>query len=111
MLGLPAARVLEKDTEILLGAPAEAPDDLVARLKGAYLAEPAVVAAWLALAHWPETDKRGWYLDVRTAMKPDDIGALTSRALTGADTHHLALDMVVKLPGGAPGVGIAILER
>ncbi|MDZ4111024.1 MAG: enhanced serine sensitivity protein SseB C-terminal domain-containing protein, partial [Brevundimonas sp.] len=81
MLGLPVERVVKKDTQIMLGVPADRPTELIERLKTAFAAIPGVEAAWLALAAWPEAQTQTWYLDVRTSSEDHEP---IRRALPGA---------------------------
>lgn len=112
MLGLAVQRTIQKDTQVLLGSPAEIPTDLIQRLKSALGALPQVEAAWLALAAWPETDEQGWYLDVRS-LSPDHepIRRVLPAALDGADMQGRPLDMIINPLSKADGVGIAIVTR
>jgi type III secretion system (T3SS) SseB-like protein len=110
LLGLPAERIVARETKVLLGAPAETPDALIEALRRVFGADPAVDAAWLALAHWPETEDHAWYLDVRAA--DDDrvrVQRLLSRAVEGVDAQDMPVDMVIKAPGGQVGTGIEIV--
>jgi len=111
MLGLPVERVVKKDTQIMLGSPAEPPTELVGRLKAAFGAIPHVDAAWLALAAWPETGDQAWYLDVRTSRADiDPIRRALPAAIDGADMKGKPLDMVINPVGQSEGVGIPIVE-
>lgn len=112
MLGLAVQRTVQKDTQVLLGTPAQVPTDLIQRLKSALGALPQVEAAWLALAAWPETDEQGWYLDVRSSSPDHDpIRRVLPGALDGADMHGRPLDMIINPVGKADGAGIAIITR
>lgn len=112
MLGLPVERVVKKDTQIMLGFPADPPTELIGRLRNAFSALPQVEAAWLALAAWPEDQTQTWYLDVRTSSADHDpIRRALPDAIQGADMHGRPLDMVINPVGQTEGVGIAIVER
>lgn len=110
MLGLPAERVVEKDTQIMLGFPADPPTELIDRLKTALGAVPQVGAAWLALAAWPETQTQSWYLDVRTSSADHEpIRRALPGAVDGADMQGRPLDMIINPAGQAEGLGIVIV--
>lgn len=111
MLGLAVERVVEKDTKIMLGFPADPPAGLIERLKTAFAAVPEVEAAWLALAAWPEAGTQSWYLDVRTSSADHDpIRRALPGAVEGADMHGRPLDMIINPLGQADGLGIVIVE-
>lgn len=111
LLGRPVSRTLGVDTQVLLGSPAERPDDLIMRLAEAFQPEPGVAGAWLALAHWPEQNEQAWYLDLRSSLPAERINALLARAVDGADLRGRHLDMRISPPGGEPGVGIPVVSR
>lgn len=112
MLGLPSERIVQKDTQIMLGFPADPPTELIERLKTAFGAIPQIKAAWLALAAWPAEESQSWYLDVRTSS-PDHgpIRRALPAAIDGAEMKGRPLDMIINPAGGADGVGIVIVER
>jgi SseB protein N-terminal domain/SseB protein C-terminal domain len=111
MLGLPIERVIQKETQIMLGTPANAPVELIDRLHRAFNALPQIEAAWLALASWPETGERTWYLDVRTSSPDHEpIRRALPIAIDGADLNELPLDMIINATGGDEGMGIIIVE-
>jgi len=110
MLGLPVQRVVQKDTRLMLGSPAEPPIDLIGRLKDAFSGVPSVQAAWLGLAMWPEDQTQSWYLDVRTdSPDREAIQRALAAAIDGADLKGSPIDMIVKPVREAEGVGIAII--
>lgn len=110
LLGRPVERTVEKDTRLMLGTPAQRPDDLIMRLTEQFYPVEGVKAAWLALAHWPETDEMAWYFDVRSTLPVEALRDLLGRAVHGADMAGRMLDMTVGPPGGEPGTGIPIVE-
>lgn len=91
----------------LVAAPAETPEGLVAGLSAAFAAEPAIKAAWLALAHWADGEQ-GFLLDVRTASPEVSVPVLMNRALAGV-ALDARLDVVVGSPAEAPGKGLEIV--
>ena len=110
MLGLPVQRVIQKDTRLMLGSPAEPPLDLIDRLKEAFAGVPGVEAAWLGLAVWPEDQTQTWYLDVRTdSPDRDPIQRALGTAMDGADLKGRPVDMIVKPTRDADGVGIVLI--
>jgi hypothetical protein len=111
LLGRPVSRTLGADTTVLLGSPSERPDDLLMRLAEAFQPEPAIEAAWLALAQWPSQGEFAWYLDVRTRLSHDQVNALLARAVEGADLQGKHLDMRISPPGGEPGTGLPVVQR
>lgn len=111
LLGQPVTRTIDQNTEVLLGTPAQRPDDLVMRLAEAFYPEPGIESAWLALAQWQGAEGFSWYLDVRSALPRERINALLARAIEGADFQRKPLDMNVRPPGGEPGTGIPVVHR
>lgn len=111
MLGRPARRAVGENMAVGLGTPAEPPAALIAALQDGLDADARIEQAWLALAHWPETDELAWYLDLRSASGRDELGATIARALTGVDLAGKPLDVVVHPLGGTPGTGIRIKPR
>jgi len=86
--------------------PADTPPGLVEALTRELSAEPAVKAAWLALARWND-GAEGFLLDIRrTGDAP--VSVLMNRALAGLalDTR---LDVVVGVPEEAAGAGLEIV--
>lgn len=109
VLGNPVRRTVTKDTQVMLGVPAEIPHALIASLRDALGADPRVCDAWLALAHWPEAGTWSWYLDVRTDLSPDDVNGLLAGVFSGADLGGRPLDMLVNPPGKAEGAGLRVV--
>jgi hypothetical protein len=109
LLGRPVERTVEKDTRLMLGTPAQRPDELIQRLTEQFEPVEGVQAAWLALAHWPENDEMAWYFDVRSTLPIEQLRDLLGRAVEGADMAGRMLDMTVGPPGGEPGTGIPIV--
>lgn len=106
--GVPLQREIKRDTQLLLGTPTDVPTQLMAQLSRTFGPLPQVQAAWLALAHWPETDERGWYLDVRADGDPEPIRRALGEMMRQAETRGLPLDMVINKPGGKDGVGLLL---
>ena len=112
MLGLPRERVVQKDTQIMLGIPADQPTELIDRLRAAFSTIPQVDAAWLALAVWPETQEQSWYLDVRTTTSDHEpIRRALPAAIDGVDLKGHPLDMVLNPTEHSEGTGINIVEN
>ena len=112
MLGLPAERVVQKDTQIMLGSPANPPTQLIERLKASFANISQVDAAWLALAVWPETNEQSWYLDVRTSGRGhEEIRLALPIAIDGVDLQGKPLDMVINPTGATDGIGIVIVQN
>lgn len=109
VLGKPVRITIEKETQIMLGVPKERPDALLAALTRSLSAESRIREAWLALAHWPDEDRWAWYLDVRTAMSADDVGAMLAEALKLTGETGLMLDMTVTNENAAEGSGIRLV--
>jgi SseB protein C-terminal domain/SseB protein N-terminal domain len=111
MLGLPVERVVQKDTQIMLGSPADPPTELIDRLKIAFSAIQQVDAVWLALAAWPETQEQSWYLDVRaTTNDHEPIRRALPTVLDGVDLKGRPLDMIIKRTEDSEGIGISIVK-
>ena len=64
--------------------------------------------AWLARARWNEARMMGWFLDVRTDERPDEIVAICQRAVRGLPFGGEVFDVSVSKPGGEKGVGVKI---
>lgn len=96
---------------VQLGLPQNAPALLIERLKAAFgpVGGTGVTAAWLARAHWAETNRRGWLLDVRTDRPMDEIKAMVTRAVTGVAFGEDTLDVSVETAGGKDGVGVRVV--
>lgn len=108
MLELPVPRTIAAPTQVQLGTPSRYPQALVDRIQAIVDLEPRVEAAWLALATWPDTDHHSWYLDVRTSESHDKIVPLFARVGEDGETEGMALDIVLRSPGHAPGTGIEV---
>lgn len=109
VLGKPVRITIEKETQIMLGVPKERPDALLAALTRPLSAESRIREAWLALAHWPDEDRWAWYLDVRTAMSANDVGAMLAEAIKLTGETGLTLDMRVTDENEAEGSGIRLV--
>jgi len=109
ILGKPQRRTVQKDTQILLGAPADPPTALIAELRKTLANDDRIVEAWLALANWPEDNKSSWYLDVRTNLEADAVHSLLAETFKNADYAGRPLDMVVNKPDGGEGIGIRLV--
>jgi len=107
MLGRPVRRVIDKDTNVLLGSPAAPPDALIRDLAALFREDGRIEQAWLALAHWP-TGGPAWYLDVRSNVDPEEVNAVLGEVIGRSDLEGLSLDIVINPPGGADGIGIQI---
>ncbi len=96
---------------VQLGTPEREPTVLVDRLKTAFgpVGGSGVTAAWLARAHWAETNRWGWMLDLRTDRPIDEIRAMVGRAVSGVGFGTDTLDVSVEKAGGKPGAGIRIV--
>lgn len=90
-----------------VATPATTPPGLVEALTREFAAEPAVRAAWLALARWNDGEE-GFLLDVRAAPGEAAVPALMNRALEGL-ALDARLDVVVGPPDAAPGAGLEIV--
>ena len=109
LLGKPVRWTVEEPTQILLGTPLEPPEALLGLLREALGGDSRISEAWFALAHWPARNERSWYLDVRTDLDPDSVNASVADAFGAATLAGQTLNMVVRPPGGEPGVGIRLV--
>ena len=110
LLGRPVERTVTQNTQIMLGSPARHPDELVMRLTEVFRGADGVKAAWLALAHWPDSGEMAWYFDVRSTLPREDLQAMLARAVEGTDMGGHMLDMTVGEPGAPAGTGIVIVD-
>jgi hypothetical protein len=111
MLGLLSERIVERGTKVMLGSPANPPEEFITRLTQAFGAIPEVESAWLALAAWPSEQTQSWYLDVRTdAIDHEAIRRALPPIVEGADLQGKPVDMIINPAGGAKGTGIVIKE-
>jgi len=108
VLGKPMPRTVKKDTQIMLGTPAEPPIKLIESLQAVLGHDSRIAEAWFALAHWPEDGKSSWYLDVRTDLDGAVVQSLLAQTFKQADYAGRPLDMVVNKPGHQQGAGIRI---
>ena len=96
-----------------VATPAETPPGLVEGLTRELTADPAIKAAWLALARWPDQQDPGFFLDIRADASATSIPALMQRALEGIEMDA-RLDVVVgapdTVPADAPGAGLEIVK-
>ncbi len=99
---LPAERY---PTEV--ARPASTPPGLVEALERELGADPAVKAAWLALARWSD-GAEGFLLDLRGAPDTVAVPVLMNRALQGL-TLDARLDVVLGGPEQPAGVGLEIV--
>lgn len=108
VLGKGQRRTIEKETQVMLGVPAEPPAELVAALQAILGKDDRIAEAWLALAHWPDEERSSWYLDVRTDLDGSVVNDLLAETLRHADYAGRPLDMVVNRPGTSEGAGIRV---
>ena len=87
--------------------PAETPPGLVEALERELGADPAVKAAWLALARWRDGEE-GFLLDLRGAAEAVAVPVLMNRALQGL-TLDARLDVVLGGPEQPAGTGLEIV--
>ena len=90
-----------------MARPASTPTGLVEALSRELGAEPAVKAAWLALARWRDGEE-GFLLDIRAEPGEAAVPALMNRALAGLRLD-VRLDVVAGSPAEAPGAGLEIV--
>ncbi|GAA0649427.1 enhanced serine sensitivity protein SseB C-terminal domain-containing protein [Brevundimonas lenta] len=109
LAGMPVERVVEKETQVMLGTPKEIPTELLAALKAALEPVPEVRAAWLGLAYWPGATSTVWHLDVRAGEGQDAIRRALGSLMDGQLNGDRKLDMVINAPGGDEGVGLVVV--
>ncbi|ATE63244.1 enhanced serine sensitivity protein SseB C-terminal domain-containing protein [Rhizorhabdus dicambivorans] len=109
LLGRPAERRRAEDVQLLVGAPSDPPDALIAALREALAGDPAIARAWLGLAQWPGREELAWYLDVRTTLGRGEIERRLEPVFRDADLAGRALDLVVMPLDGGEGAGIPLL--
>ncbi len=108
VLGRPVTRTITKPTQLLLATPSAPPNALISELRVVLGSRADVSDAWLALARWPENGEYSWYLDVRTKLQRTYVAELMSEVFKGGPFEGRPLDMIVREPGGADGVGIRV---
>lgn len=92
---------------VAVARPADTPPGLVEALTRELGADPAVKAAWLALARWRDGEE-GFLLDLRGAADETAVPVLMNRALADL-TLDARLDVVLGGPDQPPGVGLEIV--
>ena len=92
---------------VAVARPADTPPGLVEALTRELTADPAIKAAWLALARWRDGEE-GFLLDLRGAPDEAAVPVLMGRALAGL-TLDARLDVVLGGPDQPPGVGLEIV--
>lgn len=107
LLGRPVERRRVEDAQLLLGAPSDPPEPLVAGLRAALSGDARIDGAWLALAHWPGRDGLSWYLDVRTLLDRGEIERRIAPVFRAAGLAGRTLDLAV-LPPGGEGAGLLL---
>lgn len=109
MIGLPVERVVEKETQVMLGSPSEVPAELLERLKAAFEPLAEVQAAWLALAYWPDAPNHAWYLDVRSGGDHEPIRRALAAVFAEVRLGDRPLDMIINAPDPKDGVGLVVV--
>lgn len=108
LLGLAVPRVVQRETQVMLGVPSNPPVALIDALRTKLASDDRIVEAWFALAHWPDEGASSWHLDIRTELPPEDVRHLLAETFRNAQNDGLPLDMVVNKPGDA-GIGIRLV--
>ena len=108
LLGLAVPRIIQQETQIMLGVPSNPPVALVDALRARLASDDRIVEAWFALAQWPGEGTSSWHLDVRTELPPDDVRRLLAETFRTVQHEGLPLDMVINRPG-SPGIGIRLV--
>jgi hypothetical protein len=109
LLGKPERRVLTENTNVLLGSPAEVPNDLIAHLRPALAGDARITAAYLALAHWPDAADTSWYLEIGSDADADELAPAIGAAMENAPFGGKLLDVVVRPPMELSGTGIRLI--
>jgi SseB protein N-terminal domain len=109
LLGKPVRWTVEEPTEIMLGTPSDPPEALLGLLRDRLGGDSRISEAWFAAAWWPGRNERSWYLDVRTDLDADAINASLADAFSAATLAGQTLNMIVRPPGGEPGMGIRLV--
>ncbi|MBS7697409.1 MULTISPECIES: enhanced serine sensitivity protein SseB C-terminal domain-containing protein [unclassified Chelatococcus] len=112
LLGRPDIRIVETETRVMLGAPEVRPEQLIASLTRAFKNDARIREAWLALAYWPATNERSWFLDVRSDISCkasyEELRPLIGEAIQQAGPLQYPVDTVVDQPPAPHGQGIRI---
>jgi hypothetical protein len=108
MLGRPVSRTLTKKTSVMLGEPAQRPEQLIADLQQTFSSDSRIEEAWLALAHWPDADEWGWYLDVRSDTPANEIVPELQPIFAASDMMGKPIDIIVQRRGLDAGTGLRL---
>ena len=108
ILGRAVRRTVQKDTQISLGIPVHRPEQLITELTRALKDDERIQEAWLALAHWPDSDEWSWYLDIRSNSPSDEISPSLAEACHPDFQERKPIDIVVNSPMESAGTGIRL---
>ncbi|WEK02881.1 MAG: enhanced serine sensitivity protein SseB C-terminal domain-containing protein [Candidatus Devosia phytovorans] len=109
LLGKPVRHTVAKDTNVMLGTPANPPTALIRDLQQVLSGNAGIIEAWFALAHWPDEERSAWFLDIRASLSAEEVRALLDETLRNADYAGQPLDMVVNRADDVVGAGIRLV--
>jgi hypothetical protein len=93
------SEVVQKETKILLGHPAQRPDELIARLTNILSSDNGIQEAYLMLAHRGDSEGQTWMLGVATSGDWRHVQVLIGKAV-GGFAFDKPMD-VMRLEGGS----------
>ncbi len=76
-------QVIQQEIQVMLGLPAQRPDELIARLTRTLSSAPAIQEAYLMLAHRGDSQEQTWMLGVATSGEWRDVQGLIGQAVDG----------------------------
>lgn len=111
MMGRPHRYQLEEETQVLLGVPAEVPEEAVGRIQATLAADPRVEEAWFALAQWPGDRGFSFYIDLRSGEAPETLRDLIAALGEACMGLPHPVDIAVNAATGTEGTGIPLKTR
>lgn len=89
-----ATRVMQEDTQVLLGQPAAYPNELVDALSSVFRSRKEVRAAYLALCAWPQSREQQLMVGIDTSGDWEPLMRDISAALRTSGSRDVVVDFV-----------------
>jgi hypothetical protein len=93
------SEIVQRETQILLGHPAQRPDELITRLTEVLSSDSNIREAYLMLAHRGDSEAQTWMLGVASSGEWRDVQRLIGKAVDGF-AFDKPMD-VMRLEGGS----------